>query len=80
MALEVEKEWERQLHVSEEVIASSIDVGAVSPYILTMEDILQHVFPGIEAHCIVVVILGWEFQFLVPISGTPNGSGIPILF
>ncbi len=24
--------------------------------------------------------LGWEFQFLVPISGTPIGSGIPILF
>jgi hypothetical protein len=22
--------------------------------------------------------LGWEFQFLVPISGTPIGSGIPI--
>ena len=24
--------------------------------------------------------LGWEFRFLVPISGTPIGSGIPILF
>ncbi len=24
--------------------------------------------------------LGWEFQFSVPISGTPIGSGIPILF
>jgi hypothetical protein len=24
--------------------------------------------------------LGWEFQFLVPISGTPIGSRIPILF
>jgi hypothetical protein len=24
--------------------------------------------------------LGWEFQFLVPISGTPIGSGIPIVF
>jgi hypothetical protein len=24
--------------------------------------------------------LGWEFQFLVPISGTPIGSGIPIPF
>jgi hypothetical protein len=24
--------------------------------------------------------LGWEFQFLVPISGTPSGSGILILF
>jgi hypothetical protein len=24
--------------------------------------------------------LGWEFQFLVPISGTPIGSGIQILF
>jgi hypothetical protein len=24
--------------------------------------------------------LGWEFQFLVPISGTPIVSGIPILF
>ncbi len=23
---------------------------------------------------------GWEFQFLVPISGTPIGSRIPILF
>ncbi len=21
--------------------------------------------------------LGWEFQFLIPISGTPTGSGIP---
>jgi hypothetical protein len=27
-----------------------------------------------------VAKLGWEFQFLVPISGTPIGSGIPILF
>jgi hypothetical protein len=26
------------------------------------------------------VILGWEFQFLVPISGTPIGGGNPILF
>jgi hypothetical protein len=25
-------------------------------------------------------ILGWEFQFSVPIFGTPIGSGIPILF
>ncbi len=25
-------------------------------------------------------ILGWEFRFLVPISGTPIGSGIPIPF
>ena len=25
-------------------------------------------------------MLGWEFQFLVPISGTPIGSGIPIPF
>jgi hypothetical protein len=24
--------------------------------------------------------LGWEFRFLVPISGTPIISGIPILF
>jgi hypothetical protein len=24
--------------------------------------------------------LGWEFQFSVPISGTPIGSGIPIPF
>jgi hypothetical protein len=24
--------------------------------------------------------LGWEFQFLVPISGTPIGGGIPIAF
>jgi hypothetical protein len=24
--------------------------------------------------------LGWEFQFLVPISGTPIEGGIPILF
>jgi hypothetical protein len=24
--------------------------------------------------------LGWEFQFLIPIVGTPIGSGIPILF
>ncbi len=24
--------------------------------------------------------LGWEFQFLVPISGTPIVSGIPIQF
>jgi hypothetical protein len=24
--------------------------------------------------------LGWEFQFLVMISGTPIGSGIPIPF
>jgi hypothetical protein len=24
--------------------------------------------------------LGWEFQFLNPISGTPIGSGIPIPF
>jgi hypothetical protein len=24
--------------------------------------------------------LGWEFQFSVPISGTPIGSGIPISF
>jgi hypothetical protein len=24
--------------------------------------------------------LGWEFQFLLPISGTPIGSGIPIPF
>ncbi len=24
--------------------------------------------------------LGWDFQFLVPISGTPIGSGILILF
>jgi hypothetical protein len=24
--------------------------------------------------------LGWEFQFLVPNSGTPIGSGIPIPF
>jgi hypothetical protein len=24
--------------------------------------------------------LGWEFQFLVPISGAPIGSGIPIPF
>ncbi len=24
--------------------------------------------------------LGWEFQFSVPISGTPIRSGIPILF
>jgi hypothetical protein len=24
--------------------------------------------------------LGWEFGFLVPISGTPIGSGIPIPF
>jgi hypothetical protein len=24
--------------------------------------------------------LGWEFQFLVPISGTPIVSGIPIPF
>ncbi len=24
--------------------------------------------------------LGWEFQFLVPISGTPIGRGIPIPF
>jgi hypothetical protein len=28
----------------------------------------------------VVQILGWEFQFLVPISRTPTGSRIPILF
>jgi hypothetical protein len=26
------------------------------------------------------VKLGWEFRFLVPISGTPIVSGIPILF
>jgi hypothetical protein len=26
------------------------------------------------------VNLGWEFQFLVPISGTPIGSGFPIPF
>ncbi len=26
------------------------------------------------------VVLGWEFQFLVPISGTPIGSGISIPF
>ncbi len=26
------------------------------------------------------VRLGWEFQFLVPISGTPMVSGIPIPF
>ncbi len=25
-------------------------------------------------------VLGWEFQFLVPISGTPIVSGIPIPF
>jgi hypothetical protein len=25
-------------------------------------------------------LLGWEFQFLAPISGTPIGSSIPILF
>jgi hypothetical protein len=25
------------------------------------------------------VLLGWEFQFLVPIPGTPIGSGIPFL-
>jgi hypothetical protein len=25
-------------------------------------------------------LLGWKFQFSVPISGTPIGSGIPILF
>ena len=25
-------------------------------------------------------MLGWEFRFLVPISGTPIGSGIPIPF
>jgi hypothetical protein len=24
--------------------------------------------------------LGWEFRFLVPISGTPIGGGIPITF
>jgi hypothetical protein len=27
-----------------------------------------------------VWMLGWEFQFLVPISGTPIGGGIPIPF
>ncbi len=31
-------------------------------------------------HYNVVLQLGWEFQFLVPISGTPIRSGIPILF
>jgi hypothetical protein len=25
-------------------------------------------------------LLGWEFQFLVPVSGIPIGSGITILF
>jgi hypothetical protein len=27
-----------------------------------------------------VLVLGWEFQFLILISGTPIGSGIPIPF
>ena len=31
-------------------------------------------------HYNVVLQLGWEFQFLVPISGTPIRSRIPILF
>ncbi len=34
------------------------------------------------AHCVLIssLALGWEFQFLVPISGTPIGGGIPIPF
>jgi hypothetical protein len=27
---------------------------------------------------VTILQLGWEFQFLVPISGTPIGGGIPI--
>jgi hypothetical protein len=33
---------------------------------------------GFERH--VYAELGWEFRFLVLISGTPIGSGIPISF
>ncbi len=41
-------------------------------------------FKSRQAICVLVqndwVNIGWEFQFLVPISGTPIVSGIPILF
>jgi hypothetical protein len=35
---------------------------------------------SVIGHGIVAGNLGWEFKFLVPISGTPIGSGIPIPF
>jgi hypothetical protein len=43
-----------------------------------------HNLMGSALHCykkkLLCNLLGWEFQFLVPISGTPIGGGIPIPF